>query len=91
MGVLVVTYTSDVSADRFLWQLHEELKSHLGGKFPDLDFFVDRWPEPQAVVAKVDPEGEEVGGHCAPPSPPPARVTDPENQFICLLFILLYE
>ena len=65
MGVLVVTYTSDVSADRFLWQLHEELKSHLGGKFPDLDFFVDRWPEPQAVAAKVDPEGEEVGGHCA--------------------------
>ncbi|XP_076452512.1 glycine N-acyltransferase-like protein 3 isoform X2 [Babylonia areolata] len=35
------------------FKLHEELKSHLRGQYPQLEFFVDRWPHPQAVLAKV--------------------------------------
>ena len=40
--------------------MHGDLKSHLRGKFPDLDFFVDRWPDPEAVAARVDPTGGQV-------------------------------
>ncbi|KAL8593215.1 hypothetical protein ACOMHN_009870 [Nucella lapillus] len=40
--------------------LHGELKSHLRGQFPDLEFFVDRWPHPQAALARVDPDGQQL-------------------------------
>ena len=45
-----------------VFQLYQELRSHLRGKFPDVDFYVDRWPDPQAAAAVVDPAGEQVCG-----------------------------
>ncbi|XP_070192148.1 glycine N-acyltransferase-like protein 3 isoform X2 [Littorina saxatilis] len=42
------------------FKLYGDLKSHLQGKFPDVDFFVDRWPDPQAVSAVVDPAGDQL-------------------------------
>ncbi|KAL8559386.1 hypothetical protein ACOMHN_045106 [Nucella lapillus] len=40
-------------------KVHGELKSHLKGHTPDMEFFVDRWPHPQAVVARENPAGEQ--------------------------------
>ncbi|KAL8594708.1 hypothetical protein ACOMHN_051654 [Nucella lapillus] len=42
------------------YKVHSGLRSHLGGEFPDLDFFVDRWPHPQATLALVDPDGQQL-------------------------------
>ncbi|XP_076448046.1 uncharacterized protein LOC143284847 isoform X3 [Babylonia areolata] len=46
--------------------VHFDLKAHLGGQYPDLEFFVDRWPHPQAVVAKVNTEQMVRGGQGKP-------------------------
>ncbi|KAL8587663.1 hypothetical protein ACOMHN_045352 [Nucella lapillus] len=42
------------------YKIHGELRSHLRGQFPDLEFFVDRWPCPQAALARVDPDGQQL-------------------------------
>ncbi|KAL8559384.1 hypothetical protein ACOMHN_045104 [Nucella lapillus] len=42
------------------FMVYRELKSHLKGHSPDLEFFVDRWPHPQAVVARENPAGEQM-------------------------------
>ena len=60
IGILGSLGNCGVTMDGVLWQLHGDLKSHLRGKFPDLDFFVDRWPDPEAVAARVDPTGVQV-------------------------------
>ncbi|KAL8587665.1 hypothetical protein ACOMHN_045354 [Nucella lapillus] len=44
-------------------QIHGELRSHLRGQFPDLEFFVDMWPRPQAALARVDPDGQQAWIH----------------------------
>ncbi|XP_076448057.1 glycine N-acyltransferase-like isoform X2 [Babylonia areolata] len=38
------------------FKIHYDLKNHLRGQYPELEFIVDRWPHPQAVVAKVNSE-----------------------------------
>ncbi|KAL8587661.1 hypothetical protein ACOMHN_045350 [Nucella lapillus] len=44
----------------YSYKIHGELRSHLRGQFPDLEFFVDRWPRPQAALARVDPDGQQL-------------------------------
>ena len=61
-SVLILISITDID---FILQLYHELRSHLRGKFPDLHFYVDRWPEPQAAAAVTDPASEQVrGNHC---------------------------
>ncbi|KAK7101779.1 glycine N-acyltransferase-like protein 3 [Littorina saxatilis] len=44
------------------FKLYDDLKTHLQGKFPYVDFFVDRWPDPQAVSAAVNSAGHKLEG-----------------------------
>jgi hypothetical protein len=43
-----------------LFQVYKELQAYMSGTFPELEFFVDRWPHPEAVVCRVDPSKTQV-------------------------------
>ncbi|XP_076448066.1 glycine N-acyltransferase-like protein 3 isoform X2 [Babylonia areolata] len=48
------------------YKVHCDLQNHLGGQYPELEFFVDRWPHPQAAVSKVNTEQMVRGGQGKP-------------------------
>ncbi|XP_076448554.1 glycine-N-acyltransferase-like protein 3 isoform X2 [Babylonia areolata] len=45
----------------YTFKVHGDLQNYLREQYPDLEFFVDRWPHPRALVARVNPASEQTG------------------------------